>query len=495
MSSKFKALIFVLGNGGKDYVQGRVAGPYRIATELRSQGWDIEVIDFFYQWTLEELQQLMRSRVDKDVKFVGFGHLFTHWPELAEDFCKWIKETYPDLIIIYGSVMYQDLKSKYIDYYVKGFAEVSILKLLEFLFSNGQRPIMTPIDSNKVILSEQYYSAAPWRNPIIIYEDRDFIQPFEWGSTEFSRGCKFSCAFCNFPILGVKGDYTRDADNFELQMRDAYDRFGMTKYLVSDETFNDSTEKITKFADVVERLPFTPFYSGFLRADLLISRPHEREELLRMNFLSQFYGIESFNHGSAKAIGKGMHPEKIKQGLVDIKNYFKSHGNKRYRGFMSLIAGLPADTEESIWQAYDWIKENWQGESFMFLPLDISEISPVNNSSKMSLNYAKYGYKEMLQEDIDKELANHPSFYRQANLRGSSLYWENEHTNYFKMDRITRFIKEDTYEQNFSIPSFTLSSDITGDDIDTTLAKSVRVYFDDETKAFIANYKQKKLSL
>jgi hypothetical protein len=101
----------------------------------------------------------------------------------------------------------------------------------------------------------------------------------------------------------------------------------------------------------------------------------------------------------------------------------------------------------------------------------------------------------MLQEDIDKELANHPSFYRQANLRGSSLYWENEHTNYFKMDRITRFIKEDTYEQNFSIPSFTLSSDITGDDIDTTLAKSVRVYFDDETKAFIANYKQKKLSL
>ena len=54
MSSKFKALIFVLGNGGKDYVQGRVAGPYRIATELRSQGWDIEVIDFFYQWTLED---------------------------------------------------------------------------------------------------------------------------------------------------------------------------------------------------------------------------------------------------------------------------------------------------------------------------------------------------------------------------------------------------------------------------------------------------------
>jgi hypothetical protein len=190
-----------------------------------------------------------------------------------------------------------------------------------------------------------------------------------------------------------------------------------------------------------------------------------------------------------------MHPDKVKQGLVDVKNYFKSHGNKRYRGFTSLIAGLPADTEESIWQAYDWIKQNWLGESFMFLPLEISEISPVNNSSKMSLNYAKYGYKPMSQEAIDKELADHPSFYLQTGLRGSNIYWENEHTNFFKMDRITRAIKEDTYKHNFGIPSFTLSADITGDDIDTSLAKSVRVYFDDETRAFISNYKQKKLSL
>ena len=25
-------------------------------------------------------------------------------------------------------------------------------------------------------------------------EDRDFVQPYEWLVTEFSRGCKFSCA-------------------------------------------------------------------------------------------------------------------------------------------------------------------------------------------------------------------------------------------------------------------------------------------------------------
>jgi radical SAM superfamily enzyme YgiQ (UPF0313 family) len=230
----------------------RTLGSYRIASYLREQGWDIEVVDFFYYWSLEQLKQLSISRINKDTKFIGFSHIFTEWPQLAEDFCHWLKNTYPEIIILFGSNTYQNLNSRYIDYYISGYGELGLVKFLSWKFGNGERPIITPIDNNKVIQCLQYYTAAPWRNPIIIYEDRDFILPYEWLGIEFSRGCKFKCAYCNFPMLGVKGDWTRDSDNFEQQLRDAYDRFGITRYIVSDETFNDRTEKISKFADVVE---------------------------------------------------------------------------------------------------------------------------------------------------------------------------------------------------------------------------------------------------
>ena len=42
----------------------------------------------------------------------------------------------------------------------------------------------------------------------------------------------------------------------------------------------------------------------------------------KMKMFGHFYGIESFNHMSTKAISKGMHPDKVKQGLIDIKNYY-----------------------------------------------------------------------------------------------------------------------------------------------------------------------------
>ena len=110
---------------------------------------------------------------------------------------------------------------------------------------------------------------------MIKYEDRDFIKSTEWLTIEFARGCIFKCPYCTFPILGVKFDPSRDSEDAYTQLQDAYDRYGVTNYFVSDETFNDKPEKIAKFADMAERLSFNPWYSGFIRADLMVSRGQE----------------------------------------------------------------------------------------------------------------------------------------------------------------------------------------------------------------------------
>jgi hypothetical protein len=377
------------------YRHARTSGMHRIATHLRQQNWNVECIEFASLWSLDELKLLSQSRITKNTKFIGFSFLFDEaWELHLTEFCSWIKSTYPDIVIISGSqgagIRDQSIP---IDYHVGGYGEYGLDALLSYKFSNGPRPKFNlTLDRKKLIETLHHYPAYPLRDPMIIYENRDFLDPEEWLGVEFSRGCKFHCDYCNFPILGVKGDYTRTVESFKTQITDAHDRFGIRNYYVSDETFNDRTEKITKFADVVESLSWKPYFTGYIRADLMVKRLQDREELLRMNFLGHYYGVESFNHKSAKAVSKGMNSAELQQGLVDCKTYFQKNSNNLYRGSIGLIVGLPHETLESLDRTLTWLNHNWHDQSIKPFPLQIID-DELARPSKMSLDYKKYGYE------------------------------------------------------------------------------------------------------
>jgi radical SAM superfamily enzyme YgiQ (UPF0313 family) len=452
--SKYKALLFLIAREGE---AGRSGGGHRIATEIRKNGWDVEVIDFFRFWTFEEIKQLLISRIDDDMKFIGFGSLFLQWPELAEQTAAWIKENHPNLLIIYGSQTFAEINTKHIDYQITGYAETIFIKLLKYLFDAGEAIDFTTVKGRKV--AQGGWDAAPWRDPVIIYEDRDFLQHYEWISIEFSRGCKFVCDYCNHPMIGVKGDWTRDADSFERQIKDAHDRFGITRYMISDETFNDRTEKITKFADVVQQLDFQPFFWAFIRPDLLVKRGQkEWDELIRMQVVSHLYGIETFGHESGKAIGKGMNPEILQQGLIDAKNYFHKQNDGLYRATITLIAGLPHDSEAQVDANFQWITENWQGENVVANVLDIPKknaFDHLNQNSKMTMDYAKYGY-EIATEEEQKEYLNMLKDYDNYNhitgFRPNNVMWKNKHTNWGRMAEWVELMYYKFHENDIRYP-------------------------------------------
>ena len=416
----------------------RLPGAYRIAHILREHNWDVEVLDYFYFWSESELQTFISSRVTANTKFIGLSFLFLGWSSQLESICAWIKQKYPNIQIVSGSA--SNLKpssltnynsdTKLIDYHVQGFGENALIALLQYLFNNGARPKFL-LGRDKIIPANTFYPAYPMPDLSIIYEDRDYILEDEWLGIEFSRGCKFACTFCDFPIIGVKADHTRSTESFLRQTRDAYDRFGVKNYTVADETFNDSTEKIIKYADAVEQLDFVPTFSGFIRADLVIARPHEREELLRMNFLGQYYGIETFNHASGKAVGKGMDPDRVKQGLLDLKKYYLSENRKVYRATISLILGLPHETIETLESTQQWLVDNWQDQAFNHYVLGIPT-GELDVKSKLSSEYSKFKYSDLLPEDLaqyDPELVK--SYYEWEKFtRGSEVMsWKNENMN------------------------------------------------------------------
>ena len=428
----FKCFLLNADNGS---LIKRGLGAYRIATFLRDNEWDVEVIEFAVQWSLEELQSLARQRIDSNFKFIGISALFlnTKVPVL-ELFLDWVKKEYPYIKIIIGGPERYRFNNSNIDYNLNGYGENALLMLLKYLFSNGPNPKFSMhMNSGRNIPANEYYPSYPMKSLMIKYEDRDFINSDEWLGVEFARGCKFACDFCNFPVIGVKGDYTRDAEDFRVQMMDAYDRFGVTNYYCSDETFNDRTAKITKFADVVETLPFAPYFTGFIRADLLVSRPRDKEELLRMGFLGQFYGIETFYHETGKAIGKGMNPDRLKQGLVDVRNFFEKKVGIKYRGSVSLIAGLPHEPKESLYTTMQWLLNHWQGHAFSMYPLEIP-ISEFYYSSKISMDYKKYGYIDASEDpDIVKHIVG-----RQAMDFKDILLWKNEHMSIKEAEEISK---------------------------------------------------------
>jgi radical SAM superfamily enzyme YgiQ (UPF0313 family) len=443
------ALIF----SSRAYPHQRSSGAHRIATFLRSHGWDVEVIDFAAHWPLDSLKELTRSRTGSKTVFFGFSTFFNYWNDNLDQFTSWLKETYPNIKTVIGGQQVSFTSCKNMDYWIDSFGENAILALVQNLIGNSNDKIrfdVATFGSKKLIKAIESYPSYPLESYANILEKRDFLEPYEWLTVEFSRGCRFSCDFCNFPVLGVKGDYSRSQEDFEREMKHNYDNFGIQNYYVADETFNDRVEKIIKFADIVEnRLQFRPFFSGFMRADLMITKPESWEHLVRLNFGGHYYGIETFNHQIAKVVGKGMDPNKIKQGLVEIKNYFSS--KMFYRGTISIIVGLPFETISSIFETEKWLIDNWRGQGLVIFPLDVEK--PENsdmytNTSKFSRNLIKYGLREIKsnnnkeQTSIFNRHASHVYDWRNGGYQKDDFEWEHDTMNVHQARAISEAIQE-----------------------------------------------------
>jgi radical SAM superfamily enzyme YgiQ (UPF0313 family) len=429
----------------------RTGGAHRIATYLRDRDWDIEVLDFVMGWNLEQLQEFTRSRITNKTVFIGFGSTFPIWSDTLESYFNWVKSTYPNIKIIAGGQMSNNYRIE-ADWYVDGFGERALEALLKHIAGGEKVKYQLGINGRKVVKGNTDYPSFPMKNLRIRYEDRDFILADETLVTEFGRGCIFNCSFCNFPILGVKEDHSRDAEDLRLELQDTYDRFGVTKYVIADETVNDYTAKLQKFQTAIKQLTFKPRFFGFARADLLVSRKQDWDIMLDMGFVGHHYGVESTNLESLKAIGKGMHPDKLLPGLLEARNYFKKHSI--YKGQVSLIAGLPYETKESLEKTLVWFETNWKTENVMLFPMYIPKPTGHDNFSKLTTDWKKYNYRETAYDmypSIRKVFQELPTQYGMGEslLENTGMSWENDEWNIMDVMKIVANFYQHRYIQNY----------------------------------------------
>lgn len=430
----------------------RNLGPYRIAQYLREQNWDAEVIDYVHHWSLEDLKNLAKSRITSNTKFFGFSYLFKGWSEAAKDFLVWMKINYPEIVLISGSNGYPTEQYQ-ADWHIWGFGEVAMDRLLQYLFSNGRIPEFID-DWDMKIVDASKYPAYPMDNYSVFYEDRDFLQPWEFLSIETGRGCKFKCSFCTSSVLGVKGDYSTSAESFKLQLKHNWEKWGIKNYIIAEETFNDRTEKVEKFAKVVKDLDFDPWFSAFIRLDLMMSRKDDKKMLSDMNCTGHFYGVESFNHKSAKAVRKGMPTERVKEGLLETKEYFQTN-NEVFRGNISLILGAPYESKQSLSDSLDWLVNNWRDQGLGFYPMAI----PITGrKSDLTYTYSQYGYRKTTIEALEKKHPLETDLIE--NLRDRSkreLVWENDEMDQIEALMLHRHWHKTAAEKKFKKSVFSIA--------------------------------------
>ena len=307
-----------------------------------------------------------------------------------------------------------------IDWYLYGYGEYGVLDLLKHIKNKTE-----PVHKNRVIDCNINYPATKMDNLEVIYTPNDFMQEKEILFIEFARGCKFKCSFCSFPHLGVSEDRTRTAESVYDELLRNYEEHGIEHYMVLDETFNDRSEKIEKYARAIEKLPFNPKMLGYIRADLLVNRKRDWDNLISMGFTSHFYGVESFHQPSAKSIGKGMNVGKLQDGLLEVKEYFKTNANY-YRGHISLIAGLPYETFETLDETTAWLKENWSDQSANLTPLSIQDNcnNKYDTISEIDKDYEKFGYVE---SPYNPTGGDGPSLDKHQFLYFMHYLWSNNH--------------------------------------------------------------------
>jgi radical SAM superfamily enzyme YgiQ (UPF0313 family) len=424
MTNPVDAVIFV--DGAYKFF-ARYSGAYKAATVLRQNGFTVQVVDHFLLAGLERTFAVLEKFVGPNTLFVGFSTTFMNptYEHIAYDgsfkykkvkragggiqsissayeqipiidaemdlIREKIKAINPSTQLVMGGAKAGYCEQPQMDAFILGYADRSIVEYARYL--RGENPLFQfkVIGNQMVVDNDMDADGYDFVNSCILYDESDHIKPEDVLPIETARGCIFKCKFCSYRLIGkTKNDYIKTKETVYSEFMRNYEKFGTTRYIFTDDTYNESVQKLELFAEAIHRLPFKIEYTTYLRLDLIYTFRDMADLLKESGLKSGTFGIETLNHEAGKLIGKGMHPDKTREVLEWLRNEKGWKGNiLTASGF---IVGLPKETRETV--------EAWAEQILdPAYPLDTINISSLKiyhdsrvTQSEFGRNYRSYGY-------------------------------------------------------------------------------------------------------
>jgi radical SAM superfamily enzyme YgiQ (UPF0313 family) len=441
---------------------------YKLGHELRKKGYTVQVIIHFWYHTEEDFKKIFEKFVGDNTLMVGFSQTFhsayNPWalfhslympPQRQRKVKEWINEINPNTKLVSGGsphtlevLLDKRFDSAMLDMDIinVGYAEATIFEMLDDIKAGTEWPVYTDRGSRLDIL-----------NSTMSYCEEDGIVKGDEMPLETSRGCIFSCSFCNFGLLGKeKGTYIRKQSLIQDELKRNWEENGIYKYWVMDDTFNEDSDKLKLVAEAKHNANIPLELSAFIRLDLQ-HRLKQEQLLLDCGVFNPHYGIESLNPLNGPLIGKGWNPLEQFEYLWELKNgIFKD----KVQLFSSFVVGLPEDNRESLQLFREQILDpkfnplDYLMVNYMFIrDLSAHQVTTSGDEnfqqtgSKIDRNPEEYGY------DFPVEEANR----LQAATSGAVVrYWRNKHgITYTGAERYVKKLNEDFHKSRGWMPKLT----------------------------------------
>lgn len=443
-----------------DSILGGIAlGAYKCAHVLRKNGFSCLVINHLSTWSTVELKSLLNDAIGPETYLLGISSTFlrgaiydsdglvmdttnlinSFFPqgnEFEREILSHIRDKNPKIkVCIGGPQVDMHARNTHIDYILMGYSEISIVNLMRHLVYGESLERSFRDIWGKIVIDDRKAESYDFTNSTMEWLEEDVVNhqvlPFE-----VARGCIFKCKFCSYPMNGKQQlDFVRHTDLLAEELQRNYDQFGITRYLIVDDTFNDHNEKLNAIREMVRSLDFQPIFWAYNRLDLICTRPETLGILYDIGLRGMYFGIETLHSTTGRIIGKGFDRNKQIEMMHHIKDHYPEismHG--------SFITGLPHEPIESVQTTFDQIhSRHIPVHSWMIRPLSIYRRNDLAFTSEIIQDPTKFGY-EILED-------------RSVNSR--HLYWRNEHMDLDQARQMTA----DFMSKSKTMPEYFLSAE------------------------------------
>ncbi len=405
------------------------------AAVLEKNGYEVKIRDTYA--LKEDINEFVDYIVKEKPDIIGAGVLTFNFQQ-AIKVTKMIKEHLPNTKVVFGGPHAtrspeEVINSGLVDLAVIGESEYTFLEIVEHY--SGKKKKLSEIDGiaykekNKIIKTKpRSYIINLDELPFPAYHllPMDKYHPAPNGYKKLpagiimaSRGCPFTCTFCDRPIFGQKYRI-RSAENVIAEMKILKEKYSMKEIDFFDEMFGINKKWLDKFCNLLIESKLDLLWSAYHRCDNV-----NQEILKKMKQAGCwriFYGVESGSQEVLDTIKK-------RETVQDMRNAIKWTKEAGIEVMANFMLGLPNEdpkkAEETIRLAIetdpDYVKFQlttpFKGtelfENFSKFGTMSGEQSDFNTYTPV---FVPYGYK-----DKEELLAVEKKAYRKFYLRPKYL--------------------------------------------------------------------------
>lgn len=434
------------------FLSSKPAGAYTIANCVRDYGLECQVIDFVFRMTPEQRTKAFKKYIGPDTKFILFsttlagepGNQYVYLEQLDSMFKPLMEEatSYAPQAkwVVGGHKVLRENSGLPFYYSIRGQGEEAMIAVLDHEFKGTDIKIgEVSASGSRVIYDKDYQYAAFNATPAIRFHDNDFVMPGETVPLEISRGCIFNCTYCDYYLNGKSfGDYTKQMNVVYTTMMHNYDRYGVTRYIITDDTLNDSLDKALFMRDLRKRLPFELEYCASCRIEIFTKHPEMADILAESGMRAVNFGIETFNKRAGQVVGKGF-GDKAKGALEMLYSAWRG----RVAVSVNFILGLPYDTKEMLQEQHDWVCNSPTVDSLLVHPFFIWRSKDAANILKTAELFGYY--KDTGKSDNPRQID-----------------WVSKDTSFAEMSDLANFYREDFIQRKGTVLGGSHNSFITG---------------------------------